>query len=216
VKGLSTPFYLTGGTALGRCYFNHRYSDDLDLFVNNHPAYAGMVENIFRACVDAEKRGQFTIDYKRQRRSEHYFQMFLLKQEGADEVDLKIELVNDTAPHYGEFHMHPSLGKVDSLRNILSNKISALFRFEPKDMVDVWTIVKNISFNWQDIVEEAKTKETGVDPIAVYEIMRSFPVATLSTIKWCKPVDAALFVKDISVIAENILRGTDNDLSNRP
>lgn len=25
-----TPFYLTGGTALSRGYFNHRYSDDLD------------------------------------------------------------------------------------------------------------------------------------------------------------------------------------------
>ena len=27
-------FYLTGGTALGRHYLKHRYSDDLDLFVN--------------------------------------------------------------------------------------------------------------------------------------------------------------------------------------
>jgi predicted nucleotidyltransferase component of viral defense system len=216
VKGLNTPFYLTGGTALSRCYFNHRYSDDIDLFVNNDPGYAGMVENIFRAWVDAEKRGLFTIDYKRQRRSEHYFQMFLLKQEGEDEIDLKIELVNDTAAHYGEFASHPTLGKVDSLRNILSNKISALFRYEPKDMVDVWIISKNMPFNWQDSIEEAKTKEMGVDPIAVYEIVRSFPVETLSTIKWCKPVDAALFVKDLSVIAENILQGADNELSTTP
>jgi len=36
VKKSGTPFYLTGGTALSRGYFNHRYSDDLDLFVNNH------------------------------------------------------------------------------------------------------------------------------------------------------------------------------------
>ena len=28
-------FYLTGGTALSRFYLNHRYSDDLDFFVNN-------------------------------------------------------------------------------------------------------------------------------------------------------------------------------------
>jgi predicted nucleotidyltransferase component of viral defense system len=27
-------FYLTGGTALSRAYLNHRYSDDLDFFVN--------------------------------------------------------------------------------------------------------------------------------------------------------------------------------------
>ena len=27
---MSLPFYLTGGTALSRCYYHHRYSEDLD------------------------------------------------------------------------------------------------------------------------------------------------------------------------------------------
>ncbi len=36
VETLGLDFYLTGGTALGRCYLQHRYSDDLDFFVNNH------------------------------------------------------------------------------------------------------------------------------------------------------------------------------------
>lgn len=40
VKSLNTPFYLTGGTALSRGYYNHRYSDDLD-FKKQH------VENNF-------------------------------------------------------------------------------------------------------------------------------------------------------------------------
>jgi predicted nucleotidyltransferase component of viral defense system len=30
-------FYLTGGTALSRCYLNHRYSDDPDFFINQAP-----------------------------------------------------------------------------------------------------------------------------------------------------------------------------------
>lgn len=30
-----TGFYLTGGTALGRIHLRHRYSEDLDLFVND-------------------------------------------------------------------------------------------------------------------------------------------------------------------------------------
>jgi predicted nucleotidyltransferase component of viral defense system len=30
-----SPFYLTGGTALSRFYLKHRWSDDLDFFVNN-------------------------------------------------------------------------------------------------------------------------------------------------------------------------------------
>jgi predicted nucleotidyltransferase component of viral defense system len=31
---LKIDFYLTGGTALGRHYLKHRYSDDLDFFLN--------------------------------------------------------------------------------------------------------------------------------------------------------------------------------------
>ncbi len=34
IRQADTAFYLTGGTALGRHYLHHRYSDDLDLFVN--------------------------------------------------------------------------------------------------------------------------------------------------------------------------------------
>ena len=34
IMKLDDTFYLTGGTALGRHYLKHRYSDDLDLFVN--------------------------------------------------------------------------------------------------------------------------------------------------------------------------------------
>ncbi|MCD4795127.1 MAG: nucleotidyl transferase AbiEii/AbiGii toxin family protein [Bacteroidales bacterium] len=33
------PFYLTGGTALVRFYLNHRYSEDLDFFVNKRKKY---------------------------------------------------------------------------------------------------------------------------------------------------------------------------------
>jgi predicted nucleotidyltransferase component of viral defense system len=32
---------LTGGTALGRIYFHHRYSDDLDLFGNSVERFNG-------------------------------------------------------------------------------------------------------------------------------------------------------------------------------
>ncbi|WP_413884945.1 nucleotidyl transferase AbiEii/AbiGii toxin family protein [Candidatus Desulfatibia sp.] len=35
ISDTNTPFYLTGGTVLSRCYFHHRYSEDLDFFVNS-------------------------------------------------------------------------------------------------------------------------------------------------------------------------------------
>ena len=34
-----TDFFLTGGTALSRAYYNHRYSDDLVFFVNQSKTY---------------------------------------------------------------------------------------------------------------------------------------------------------------------------------
>lgn len=35
IRSADTEFYLTGGTAASRGYLNHRFSDDLDLFVND-------------------------------------------------------------------------------------------------------------------------------------------------------------------------------------
>ena len=41
-----TDFFLTGGTALSRAYYNHRYSDDLDFFVNNSQTYNEQLDKI--------------------------------------------------------------------------------------------------------------------------------------------------------------------------
>lgn len=70
---------------------------------------------------------------------------------------LKIDFVNGVAAHYGDFETNERLGTIDSWRNILSNKISALFRFESKDVADIWIISKKKKFDWKTILEEAKT-----------------------------------------------------------
>jgi len=41
-----TDFFLTGGTALSRAYYNHRYSDDLDFFLNKSQTYDEQMEEI--------------------------------------------------------------------------------------------------------------------------------------------------------------------------
>ena len=40
ISGLEHGFYLTGGTALGRGYYRHRYSEDLDFFANDAGDFA--------------------------------------------------------------------------------------------------------------------------------------------------------------------------------
>ncbi len=80
-----------------------------------------------------------------------------------------------------EFETHERLGTIDSWRNILSNKISALFRFEPKDVADIWILSKKKAFEWNIILDEAKTKEAGVDPEIIYN--RAVPKIQITSTK---------------------------------
>ena len=50
---LPVGFYLTGGTALSRAYLHHRYSDDLDFFVNNVTDFKTQVNFIVKALTDS-------------------------------------------------------------------------------------------------------------------------------------------------------------------
>ncbi|MCS7053972.1 MAG: nucleotidyl transferase AbiEii/AbiGii toxin family protein [Ignavibacterium sp.] len=210
MKKLNLPFYLTGGTALSRAYFNHRYSDDIDLFVNNDSEFNKYVEKFYQALISHQKIGDFEIDYQKIIKTEFNCQFFIKK----NEFTLKIDLVNDIAPYYGETIIHPVLLRVDNLRNILSNKFTALLRYEVKDIVDIWIICKNYKFNYKEIISEAKTKEAGLDPIILYEIISSFPISKLNLIKWTKKPDYEKIREDIKKIAEDLLIGRDNSLIN--
>jgi len=150
----------------------------------------------------------FKIDNQRIRRSENYFQIFIIKEK----IELRIDFVNDVASHYGELVENNILGKVDSLRNILSNKLSALFRYEVKDIADIWIICKNFKCNFREIIKEAKDKEAGVDPVSLYEILNTFPIEKIDLIKWIKKPEEEIFKKEISRIAEDILYGKENSL----
>lgn len=208
LRELKLPFYLTGGTLLSRYYFNHRYSDDLDLFVNSDSNFENFVELFFKILNEREEKDSFIIDKQNVTKSNNYMQIFLSKET----ANLKIDLVNDVAAHYGEFLFDNKLGKIDSLRNILSNKFSALFRFEVKDVVDIWMICKNYKCNFREIIKEAKSKEVGVDPVAIFEILSTFPVDKLDLIKWIDKPDPNIFKQDITQIANDVLYGRENSL----
>lgn len=210
VRKLSTPFYLTGGTALSRHYFNHRFSDDLDLFVNDNDRYADHVTHIYRSFLDAEKHDLFKMDYTRQSKSKDFARFILFKDN--PDVRLQVDLVNDVSKHFGDFENDPIMGIIDSWRNILSNKISAIFRYEPKDIADIWIISKNKEFDWQEIISEAKTKELGADPVIIYEILKSLPADAIESIKWSSHIEKNVFMKDIFIIADDILHGKGNSL----
>ena len=207
-----TPFFLTGGTALSRCYIHHRYSDDLDFFVCREPGYADHVDTILRAFITAEEQSVLRFDRTTLSRGEYYTQLYVSDFDHP-ETELKIEFINDVAAHYGSIITNPELGRVDSLRNILSNKLTALFRSEPKDVVDICAIAKILPCNWKEIVMEAKSKESGADPEILYDILQSFPLRYLDTIKWITKPDPDIFKNDLETIANDVLLGKSNSLA---
>lgn len=129
-----------------------------------------------------------------------------------NDVELKIDFVNDLAVRFDSLIEDDNLGKVDSVRNILSNKISALYRFEIKDYVDIWIIAKNYKFNWRNMIKEAKQKEASVDPLEIVNLFKTFPFENLRDIKWAQTVDFNQIKNEFDLIAQDILNGRDNSL----
>lgn len=211
VQKAGTPFFLTGGTALSRQYTHHRYSDDLDFFVVSDPEYAGHVDTILLRLIEAEDTGVLNLDSTSIIKGKAYTQLFVTDTD-TNKIELKVEFINDVATHYGSITVDPVLGRIDSLRNILSNKLTALFRSEPKDVADIHAIALQQSFNWRDIVTEAKSKEVGADPEIIYDMLNSFPLKYLDTIKWISQPDTDTFKHEILTIADDILYGRDNSL----
>jgi hypothetical protein len=135
-------------------------------------------------------------------RSENFTQ-FVLVHEG--ETFLQLDFVNDIDVHYAGFLEREQSCPVDSWRNILSNKISALYRFEPKDYVDVWTIWKHETFEWNDIIGEAKMKEAAIDMFFIADLLKTIPIEQLDLIRWTAETDVQQVKKDLSVIGDEIL-----------
>ena len=212
VQNAKTPFFLTGGTALSRHYTHHRYSDDLDFFVINDLGYAKHVNIILQKLIEPENSDICHLDRTSLKKGNAYTQLFLTSAD-QDATELKVEFINDVAAHYGSITCDPILGRIDSLRNILSNKLTALFRSEPKDVVDIHAIALQRKYNWKDIVAEAKNKEVGVEPEILYDILKSFPLKHLDTIKWITQPDTDTFKHEIQTIADDILYGRSNSLA---
>jgi len=108
--------------------------------------------------------------------------------------------------HYGGYKKFPSFPRVDNWRNILSNKLTALERREPKDIADILFIARNYSFHWKDIFNEGLQKVVYLDALDVSKILVEFPVKFLSNIIWEKEPDFTVASKDILQIATDILR----------
>ncbi len=200
---LNFPFYLTGGTALGRFYLNHRFSEDLDFFSYADPQYPHYIAELKNKITS-----QFTINLQQSLFADDFTRFFITE----DDVFLKIELVNDVVYYPGSPTDYP-FGKIDTPLNILANKLTALVgRDEPKDIFDIIHLAMNYSFNWLDIFELAKQKAV-INELDIEQRLASFPVEWLENVNWLNnPVDLNITRKILDHIADDFLWGKPNSL----
>lgn len=170
IDSAATPFYLTGGTALSRFYYRHRYSEDLDFFVNTYERFTQDAERILLLFKD--------IDLTVTSRTDTHFSLFVQNV-------LKIDFVNDTGRYPSKLRRVAEFSKVDTPERILANKLSALVgRDDPKDVVDLWVVATHETIDWRSIFTDISSRAAGVFPPFIAEKISSFPLELLDVIKW--------------------------------
>lgn len=205
---LDLPFYLTGGTALGRFYLKHRFSEDLDFFVNADNQYQHYIKQIKDKITS-----RFSVNIQQSLFADDFTRFFLTD----DDDFLKIELINDVDYYAGKNNLF-KYGLIDNPLNILSNKLTAIVsRDEPKDMFDIIHLSLKYSFTWPEIFYHAKQKAV-INELDVEQRLISFPVEWLKTVNWLPTaVDLASTQNLLNQIANDFFLGKENSLGkNQP
>lgn len=162
-SAVAEDFYLTGGTALARFYFHHRESVDLDLFTNNQEVDFDQVSAIMRGIVH---RSQLKV--VKTIVTDTFIQYIT---EGSKEKNLKVDIVKDTPVRFGEIVVKGKL-RLDSVENIGSNKIAAIFgRTDGKDFVDLYMILKRTKLTFDHLYAQAKRKDLGLSEFYLAEAL---------------------------------------------
>ena len=155
VRNSGAPFYLTGGTALSRGYYHHRYSDDLEFFFLN--ADADFIRHV--DCVlSALRQNGYSWNTETEFTKSVDFTTLMVSHSDF-KYKLKLDFVNDVAAHFGDIISSEVFYRTDSVTNILSNKITAMFRLSAKDVVDVREICLHEQFSWDEIFKNVREKE---------------------------------------------------------
>lgn len=81
-----------------------------------------------------------------------------------DTESLKIDLVQDIPVHVGEFQVHQAI-RIDSLANIGSNKITAIYgRLAAKDFVDLYWILHHTTSSPPSVILANTCSKPPLDP----------------------------------------------------
>jgi len=115
--------------------------------------------------------------------------------------------VNDVASHFGDIVKTELFVRTDSIRNMLSNKLTALFRFAAKDVVDIREFALHERIDWQQAISDARYKEAGLEIPIICDIIQGMPQSEFETIAWTRKPDWQEFRSDIDRIVHEMISG---------
>jgi predicted nucleotidyltransferase component of viral defense system len=150
-------FYLTGGTALARFYLHHRESLDLDLFTNDWGQDFSHLNQFILGILHS-----LDLRISSQVVTSTFLQYILTDAAG---TPLKVDLVKDIPVHFGALTMINGV-RLDSLENIGSNKILAVFgRTDAKDFIDLYWLLHHTGLDFDPLFRQAQQKDTGLSEL---------------------------------------------------
>ena len=161
-------FFLTGGSALGIFYLDHRRSYDLDLFSVEDVDWHRLSNDI--AVIGKEIGADI-----RQITASVTFRRYIAERAGEKEtIDFVRELAPQICPVKNEFGEI----RVDTLEEIAVNKWCALLgRSEIKDLVDLYFLSQRLDV-WA-LFDRAHEKEGGVEPSILSHLVSQIPIAEI-------------------------------------
>lgn len=162
-------FFLTGGSALGLFYLEHRYSYDLDFFTERSIDWLD-VDGVIRLSA-VEVGAEMSL----QRDAPTFRRYLLVRGDEREIVDIVLCAGLQLDP---EKMLFDNI-KVDTMHEIMVNKITTLIsRCELKDLVDLYFLEKE-GYRVEDLFDEAQEKDGGLDPAMISLLLNSLMISEL-------------------------------------
>ena len=197
ISHAGTGFYLTGGTVVSRVDLKHRFSDDLDLFVNWNTNYGDWCSQIIE---NLQREPQWALNISMR---QPYFTRLFLDRSG---ISLKIELINDVLAHIGEIRNHPEFGRIDSREKILANKLTALIgRDEPRDLSDIWGLCSKLGLSIKGAIGGAQSKSSGIHPIDLAHKLCTVTPKQWEQVRWIELPDRDQYIAELFKLGEDLI-----------
>jgi hypothetical protein len=194
---IDTEFHLTGGTALSRGYLNHRFSDDLDFFVNDDPRFGLWADRFIYGLGRSTSWTSQVVQ-----REERYVRMNLLQ----GDLNLKIEMINDVPSRVGKPWLHPTLGRIDTAENILANKITAVLdRNAPRDLADIWGLCCKMGLSLSEAISGAQGKAAGFFPVDLARTLCSVTRSDWELVRWIEAPNPFVFISQVNELGKSLI-----------